>query len=102
MRICVPLSTAQRERGVEADTSVYTDGSFGTYLISRSPDLYVRSPGRHLHHPCGDRTRSEDGEAAGSISSFYHSISNMDYTVCICSQLFVMRHDDERLVHLVS
>ena len=25
----------------------------------------------------------------------------MDYTVCICSQLFVMRHDDERLVHLV-
>ena len=26
----------------------------------------------------------------------------MDYTVCICSQLFVMRHDDERLVHLVS
>lgn len=25
----------------------------------------------------------------------------MDYTVCICSQLLIMRYDYERLVHLV-
>ena len=71
-------------------------------LYPARPTYTFDLPGGIYIYPYGDRPRSEDGEAAGSISSFYHSISNMDYTVCICSQLFVMRHDDERLVHLVS
>lgn len=33
---------------------------------------------------------------------FYHSILDMDHPIRVCGQLFVMRHDDERLVHLVS
>ena len=33
---------------------------------------------------------------------FYHSILDMNHPIRVCSQLFVMRHDDERLVHLVS